>query len=63
MSSHLKAHHFAGKRRLKTYGTSRVCSAEGCATRLSKYNRNTECHIHAPKRFPRTRGKPERGTS
>lgn len=62
MSNHLRAHHFAGRRRLKTYGSRRICRAQGCATKLSKYNRNTECHLHAPKRFPRTRGKPGQPT-
>ena len=61
MSTNLSAARFTGRRRrLKTYGEDRVCSTEGCTTRLSKYNRNTQCHQHAPPRFPRTRGVVER---
>ncbi len=57
MSTHLNASKPAGRRRkLRTYGEARVCSKDGCSIRLSKYNRNTECHAHAPRRFPRTRG-------
>ena len=57
MSTHLNASRPTGRqRRLKTYGSERICSAESCSTRLSKYNRNNECHSHAPRRFPRTRG-------
>jgi hypothetical protein len=57
MSTNLSASRPTGRRRkLKTYGDDRVCSEEGCSTRLSKYNQNTECHTHAPRRYPRTRG-------
>jgi hypothetical protein len=57
MSTQLNASRPTGRRRrLKTYGEARVCRDEGCSTRLSKYNRNPECHTHALRRFPRTRG-------
>ena len=57
MSTNVSASRPTGRRRrLKTYGDDRVCRAEDCTTRLSKYNRNLECHSHAPRRFPRTRG-------
>ena len=61
MSTNVSASRPSGRRRkLKTYGEARVCNTHGCSTRLSKYNRNTECHTHAPRRYPRTRGTPER---
>lgn len=57
MSANLTASRAAGRRRrLKTYKEDRVCSTEGCITQLSKYNSNTECHVHAPRSFPRLRG-------
>lgn len=57
MSTNVMAQRPSGRRRkLKTYGEERICIATDCFTRLSKYNRNTECHQHAPRRFPRTRG-------
>ncbi len=57
MSTNVSASRPTGRRRkLKTYGNDRVCSEASCSTRLSKYNRNTECHTHAPRRFPRPRG-------
>lgn len=60
MSTNVSASRPTGRRRkLKTYGESRTCSTEGCSTRLSKYNRNLQCHAHAPRHFPRTRGTTE----
>ncbi len=44
------------RRRPKTYGEDRVCGADRCETRLSRYNRNQFCFRHAPARFPRMRG-------
>ena len=44
------------RRKLKTYGEDRVCIDDNCSTVLSKYNQNAQCHKHAPRRFPRTRG-------
>ena len=55
--SNLYASRPTGRRRkLKTYGDDRVCSDDNCSTVLSKYNQNSQCHKHAPRRFPRTRG-------
>lgn len=57
MSPNVYASRPTGRRRkLKTYGDDRICENEACSTRLSKYNQNTMCHRHAPRRFPRTRG-------
>lgn len=36
----------AGGRPRKTYGTDRTCSADGCTTRLSAYNKNDFCWNH-----------------
>ena len=44
------------RRRPKTFGENRVCAAEGCETRLSRYNRASNCFSHAPAKFPRMRG-------
>jgi len=64
MSTNVSATRPTGRRRkVKTYGEARVCSTEDCSTRLSKYNRNTECHTHAPRHYPRTRGTPEASTA
>ncbi len=41
----------------KSYGEGRVCAKKGCDTRLSMYNRREYCHVHAPVKFPRVRGK------
>jgi hypothetical protein len=30
---------------LRTYGKGRICTFEGCQTRLSKYNPTTRCSI------------------
>ncbi len=40
----------------RTYAGDRVCSHEGCATRISVYNKGSHCWAHAPLRFPLTRG-------
>jgi hypothetical protein len=32
--------------RVATYGTGRLCSVEGCSTRLSRYNPSTACAVH-----------------
>jgi hypothetical protein len=29
-----------------TYGKGRICSTEGCRTRLSRYNPTKHCSIH-----------------
>lgn len=36
----------AGGRPRKTFGRDRVCSADGCTTRLSSYNKNDYCWTH-----------------
>lgn len=32
------------------------CNAPDCATRLSRYNRRSFCHLHWPTRYPVQRG-------
>ena len=44
-------------RRPKQYASDRVCAADGCDTLISRYNSKEYCHTHAPKRFPRVRGR------
>ncbi|MBT8207630.1 MAG: hypothetical protein HKN07_13260 [Acidimicrobiia bacterium] len=39
------------------YGVGRVCANSHCDTKLSRYNCATYCYTHAPKKFPRVRGK------
>ena len=34
----------------------RFCNAPDCATRLSRYNRRSFCHVHWPTRYPVQRG-------
>lgn len=41
----------------KRFATDRVCAQKGCKTKLSQYNKAEFCHLHAPIRFPRVRGK------
>jgi hypothetical protein len=41
----------------RTYSTGRVCAIEGCATRLSVYNRSTFCWQHEPLRYDVLRGR------
>lgn len=41
----------------KRFETGRVCAKKGCPTKLSQYNKAEFCHVHAPVRFPRVRGK------
>lgn len=36
--------------------TPDVCSATGCATVLSRYNRGDLCGVHMPTRYPTVRG-------
>jgi len=31
---------------VRSFGTERVCAAEGCQTRLSRYNPDTYCSVH-----------------
>lgn len=44
-------------RRPKVYSRGRICTAEDCATVISKYNRTETCFAHRPVTFPRIRGK------
>lgn len=46
----------------KTHKSGRTCTHDSCATKLSRYNRNTTCWLHAPTRYPRTRGRVTGGT-
>lgn len=49
---------FTGKRRRpKAVDERRVCAAPDCETILSRYNRKTHCHVHAPIKYPRVRGR------
>lgn len=41
----------------RSFGTGRICRAEGCGTRLSMYNSGKYCYEHEPMTIPRTRGK------
>jgi hypothetical protein len=41
----------------RRYAEGRVCSYQGCETKLSQYNRREYCYAHAPVRFPRVRGR------
>ena len=55
---------FAGKRRApKAIDERRVCVDAGCDTVLSRYNRKSTCHLHAPTKFPRVRGREAPTTS
>lgn len=40
-----------------TYALGRVCLSEECDTLLSRYNKGKLCHLHAPRSFPRLRGR------
>lgn len=44
-------------RRPKTYRLDRVCTDFSCDTVLSRYNQREACHVHAPVKFPRIRGR------
>ena len=44
----------------RTYQTGRVCAAEGCATRLSVYNKWDYCWQHEPVHEYISRGKRRR---
>lgn len=66
MSTHLNASRPTGRRdRLKAYENERVCSEEGCSTRLSKYNRSEPPadRRHSPKPEPANRQYAEHGPS
>lgn len=58
MSDIMKARKAGGYvRKPRTYATDRVCSQQGCDTRLSTYNPRPTCRPHTPVRFPRVRGR------
>jgi hypothetical protein len=48
---------YSGRRAPKQVEERRVCAHTGCVTVLSRYNRRPTCHVHAPIRFPRIRGR------
>ena len=42
----------------------RICTVQGCETRLSTYNRRDKCWAHADMKVPRLRGrKPAAGSA
>lgn len=46
------------------YPKGRICSAPGCETKLSTYNRRERCWAHAEMKVPRLRGrKPAAGSA
>jgi hypothetical protein len=58
MTERIVGRRFTGKRRApKAIEEQRICSDPECDTVLSRYNRKTTCHVHAPVKFPRVRGK------
>lgn len=58
MSETMTGRKFTGKRRApKAIDERRVCVAGDCETVLSRYNRRVMCHVHAPVKFPRVRGR------
>jgi hypothetical protein len=58
MSQTIPGRRFTGKRRApKAVEGRRVCAEKGCDTVLSRYNRKNHCHVHAPTKFPRVRGR------
>ncbi len=42
-------------RAVRTYGQDRVCSVEGCTTKLSMYNPSRVCSVHAHLAVKRSR--------
>jgi hypothetical protein len=46
-----------GVRPSRSYGEGRKCKEKGCETKISMYNRREFCHVHAPVKFPRVRGR------
>jgi hypothetical protein len=46
------------------YPEGRMCSFDGCVTKLSVYNRRDKCWAHAEMKVPRLRGrKPAAGSA
>lgn len=46
-----------GIRPSRSYEKGRTCKIEECPTKISMYNRREYCHVHAPLKFPRVRGR------
>ena len=44
----------------RTWDRGRLCSEEGCTTKLSVYNRSTRCWAHEPTRYHVARGRKKR---
>lgn len=58
MSETILGRRFTGRRRApKTVEERRICARTTCETVLSRYNRKATCHVHAPVKFPRVRGR------
>lgn len=58
MSDTLKGKAIKGiTRASRHYGEGRICADPGCDTKLSMYNKRDYCHVHAPVKFPRVRGR------
>ena len=41
----------------RRYAEGRICADPDCETRISVYNKRDYCHVHAPVKFPRVRGR------
>ncbi len=58
MTESMIGRRFTGKRRApKAVNERRICGLGSCDTVLSRYNRKSMCHVHAPLKFPRVRGR------
>jgi hypothetical protein len=56
--STIRGRRLTGKRRApKAIDEQRTCAHKGCETVLSRYNKKAMCHVHAPVKFPRVRGR------
>ncbi|KKU19173.1 MAG: hypothetical protein UX31_C0010G0034 [Candidatus Nomurabacteria bacterium GW2011_GWA1_46_11] len=40
--------HPDGRKMVETFGQDRTCATRGCNTKLSQYNRDSECSTHSP---------------
>lgn len=41
----------------RRYNEGRICDHPECDTKISMYNKRDYCHVHAPVKFPRVRGR------
>jgi hypothetical protein len=41
----------------RTWSSGRVCDTEGCATKLSIYNKSPYCWVHEPIKYQLVRGR------